>query len=169
MRNGWIIKMENIRRKPTKLIEHGKTNYIVRIRNVTFLLLGLLILQFWLGMTINLEVNIPVKHLGAIQSILYFGGHFDFVLVHIINGFAILLVSLIFLILSFKTQLLSIRICAIGILAGVIGAIANGILFLMSGQFFGWSIGMAMSAVSVLIVSAITLYFIGENIKRELA
>jgi uncharacterized membrane protein len=64
---------------------------------------------------------------------------------------------------------LSIRICAIVILAGVIGAIANGILFLMSGQFFGWSIGMAMSAVSVLIVSAITLYFIGENIKREMA
>ena len=87
----------------------------------------------------------------------------------VINGFAILLVSLVFLILGFKTQLLSIRICAIVILAGVIGAIANGILFLMSGQFFGWSIGIAMSAVSVLIVSAISLNFMGENIKRELA
>jgi uncharacterized membrane protein len=59
---------------------------------------------------------------------------------------------------------LSLRICAIIILAGVIGAITNGILFLMSGQFFGWSIGMAMSAVTVLVVSAISLYYIGQYI-----
>jgi hypothetical protein len=104
----------------------------------------------------------------SLETFKWIRGHFDFVLVHIINGFAILLVSLVFLILSFKTQLLSLRICAIIILAGVIGAIANGILFLMSGQFFGWSIGMTMSAVSVMTVYAISLYFIGENIKKEL-
>ena len=160
--------MKNNVGEPTELIKHGKTNHIVEIRNVTFLLLSLLIVQFWMEMTINLEVNIPVKHLGAIQSILYFGSHFDFVLVHIINGFAILLVSLVFLILSFKTQLLSLRICAIVIIAGVIDAITNGTLFLMPGQFFGWSIGMTMSSVSVMTVYAISLYFIGENIKKEL-
>ncbi|MDG7038299.1 MAG: hypothetical protein JRN32_03340 [Nitrososphaerota archaeon] len=164
-----MIKMKNKGGKSTKLIEHGKTNPIMKIRNVIFLLIGLLTAQFWLGMTINLEVNIPVKHLGAIQSLIYFGSRFDFVLAHIIIGFAILLTSLVFLILGFKTQLLSLRVCAIVVPAGVIGAIINGILFLMSGQFFGWSIGMAMSAVSILIVSAISLYFIGENIENELA
>ena len=148
-----------------KSTESGTTDSIVKMRNAIFLLLGLLIAQFWLGMTINLEVNIPVKHLGAIQSLMYFGSNYGFIMVHIINGFAILFTSLTFLILAFKTQLLPLRICAIIIFAGVIGAITNGILFLMSGQFFGWSIGMAMSAVIVLVVSAISLYFLGENIK----
>ena len=161
--------MKNKGGESTKLIGHRKTNPIKRIRNVTFLLIGLLIAQFWLGMTINLEVNLPVKYLGAIQSLIYFGSRFGFVLVHIINGFAILLTSLVFFVLSFKTQLLSLKVCAIVILAGVIGAIINGILFLMSGQFFGWSIGMAMSAVSVLVASAISLYFIGENIVNKLS
>ena len=86
-----MIKMKNKGGKSTKLIEHGKTNPIMKIRNVIFLLIGLLAAQFWLGMTINLEVNIPVKHLGAIQSLIYFGSRFDFVLAHIIIGFAILL------------------------------------------------------------------------------
>ncbi|EQB71826.1 MAG: hypothetical protein AMDU1_APLC00017G0013 [Thermoplasmatales archaeon A-plasma] len=121
--------------------------------------------QLWLGMTINLEVNIPVKYLGAVQSLAYFGNHFGFILAHIVTGFAILVTSFAILFLSYKTQFLSLRICAIVIFAGVVGAITNGILFLMSGQFFGWSIGMAMSAVSVLIVSAISLYFIGCNIQ----
>ena len=147
-----------------KSVEAGKTNSIAKIRNLIFLLLALLVAQFWLGMTINLEVNIPVKYLGAVQSLAYFGSHFGFILAHIVTGFAILVTSLAFLFLSYKTQFLSLRICAIIVLAGVIGAITNGILFLMSGQFFGWSIGMAMSAVSVLIVSAISLYFIGGHI-----
>jgi hypothetical protein len=116
-------------------------------------------------MTINLEVNIPVKYLGAVQSLAYFENHFGFILAHIVTGFAILVTSFAILFLSYKTQFLSLRICAIVIFAGVVGAITNGILFLMSGQFFGWSIGMAMSAVSVLIVSAISLYFIGCNIQ----
>ena len=161
--------MKNKGGKSTKLIERGKPNPIMKIRNVIFLLIGLLIAQFWLGMTINLRVNIPVKHLGAVQSLIYFGGHFAFILEHIINGLVILLTSLTLLLFSLKTNLKALKICALFILAGVIGAITNGIFFLMSGQFFGWSIGMAMSAVIVLVASAISLYFIGENIENELA
>ncbi len=153
--------------KTTETLESEESKVIVKIRNVIFLLLGLLVTQFWLGMTINLEINMPVKYLGAVQSLIYFGSHYMFILAHISVGIAILLTSLTFLILGFRTQLLSLRICAIVILAGVIGAITNGILFLMSGQFFGWSIGMAMSAVSALVASAISLYFVGENIIRE--
>ena len=155
--------------KMAKNVKSKEKNNIVKIRNVIFLLIGLLIAQFWLGMTINLEVNIPLKYLGAIQSLIYFGSHFVFILAHIINGFAILITSLAFLVLSFRTHILSLRISASVAFAGVIGAIINGILFLMSGQFFGWSIGMAMSAVTVLVVSAISLYFVGENVKNESA
>ena len=150
-----------------KNVETKKTQSIVRIRNLVFVLLALLIAQFWLGMTINLEVDIPVKYLGAVQSLLYFGSHFGFILARIVVGFTILVTSLGFLVLSFRTHILSLRISAVIILAGVIGAITNGILFLMSGQFFGWSIGMAMSAVSVLVVSAISLYFIGNSAQSE--
>ena len=147
-----------------KNVETKKTQSIVGIRNLVFVLLALLIAQFWLGMTINLEIDIPVKYLGAVQSLVYFGSHFGFILAHIVVGFTILITSLGLLVLSFRTHILSLRISAVIILAGVIGAIINGILFLMSGQFFGWSIGMAMSAVTVLIVSAISLYYIGQYI-----
>jgi hypothetical protein len=99
------------------------------------MLSGLLITQFWLGMTINLEVNIPVKYLDLIQSPIYFGSHCACILAHIVNGLALLLTSLIFLFLCFKTLYLSLKICTIFILAGVIGDITNGVLFLMSGRF----------------------------------
>ncbi|MEM0155817.1 MAG: hypothetical protein QW597_04355 [Thermoplasmataceae archaeon] len=146
--------------KKEETIEESKV--FIRMRNLIFLLLGLLIAQFWLGMTINLEVNIPVKTLGAIQSIIYFASHYAFIFAHVAVGFTILLLSLVFIILSISSHALSLQICAVVILAGVIGAITNGVLFLMSGQFFGWSVGMAMSAVSVLIVAAISLYFLGK-------
>ena len=157
--------MNNNEGKSTKLPEHGKANTVVNIRNVIFLLLALLTAQFDLGMTMNLDVNLPVKNLGALQSLIYFGGHFGLVLAHIINGIAILITSLVFLVLSFKTHFLSLRISAILILAFVIDAMINGMLFLMSGQYFGWSIGMAMDAVFVLIISAVAMYFVGNNIQ----
>ncbi|MGP6220184.1 hypothetical protein [Caldiplasma sukawensis] len=58
--------MKNHGDKPIKLIEHGKTNYNVRIRKVNFFFLSILIEQFWLGITINPEMNISMKHIGAI-------------------------------------------------------------------------------------------------------
>ena len=78
-----------------KNVETKKTQSIVRIRNLVFVLLALLIVQFWLGMTINLEIDIPVKYLGAVQSLLYFGSHFGFILAHIVVGFAILISSIL--------------------------------------------------------------------------
>lgn len=100
-----------------------------------YMLSGLLIIQFWLGMTINLEVNIPVKYLDPLQSLIYFGSHFACIIAHIVNGLAMLLTSQTFLFLCFKTLYLPLKICTIFILAGVIGDITNGVLFLMSGLF----------------------------------
>ena len=159
--------MDNNEGKSTKPLEHRKTNTIANIRNVIFFLLALLTVQFELGLTVNLDVSLPVKNLGALQSLIYFGDHFGLVLAHIINGTAILITSLVFLVFSFKTHFLSLRILAILILGFVLDAIINGILFLMSGQYFGWSIGMAMDAVFVLIVSAVAMYFVGNTIQSE--
>ncbi len=150
-----------------KSIAYSGVQVLIRIRNVTFILLALLIPQFWLGMTINLEVNIPVKNLNAIGSLTYYGEHFPLILIHILNGFLILTVSVVLLLLSLRTEYKSIRILSIIIMTSVIGAIVNGILFLESGQFFGWSIGMAMSAVSALVLVAIILYFIGKNLANN--
>ncbi|MFG1556195.1 MAG: hypothetical protein AAE985_07035 [Thermoplasmataceae archaeon] len=162
-----MFKTENNNISASETFGNGGMRSFVRIRNVLFLILGLLMIQFWLGMTINLEVNIPVKYLGPLQSLTYFGGHFAYILAHIVNGLSILFTSLTLLFLSFKTNNLSLKICAIFILGGVIGAITNGVLFLMSGQFFGWSVGMAMSAVSVLVASGIDLYFVGKSIQMN--
>ena len=147
--------------------ENEGMKHLVWMRNTIFLLLAILALQFWLGMTINLEVNIPVKHLGPLSSILYFGGHFIFVLLHIANGFFILVVAIVLLSLSFMNRHSSLKIVSVITLASVMGAIVNGILFLDSGQFFGWSIGMAMSAVSALISASIGLFLVGHLLGLE--
>ncbi|GGM76460.1 hypothetical protein GCM10007108_13060 [Thermogymnomonas acidicola] len=131
------------------------------MRGITIALLVLLVAQFWLGMSINLEVSLPVMHLGAIGSLVYYGGHFRFVLAHIVNGSAILALSLALLGSALKTRSAALKASSAITVASVTGAITNGVLFLMSGQFFGFSIGMAMSAVSVLLSCAAILYYVG--------
>lgn len=159
-------KMNNRNTTSQKSEESKSSKLMAWTRNATFLFLALLALQFWLGMSINLEVNIPVKHLGALGSLLYFGSHFTFVLVHIVNGFSILAVAILILIFSIRSSYKSLRIISAIELASVAGAIVNGILFLESGQFFGWSIGMAMSAVSALIAASVELYVLGGIIGK---
>lgn len=112
-------------------------------------------------MTINLEAGLPLKHLGAFQSLQYFGGHSAFVLAHMVNAFLILGASISFLAMSFRSGHASLRVCSAVAFASVVGALVNGLLFLTSGQDFGWSVGMAMSAVSAIVVSGISLYFVG--------
>jgi hypothetical protein len=138
--------------------------HLVRMRNTFFLFIAVISLQFWIGMTINLEVNIPVKHLGPISSLFYFGSHFTFVLIHIANGLFILTIAIILVTISFMNSRRSLRIVSLIALFSVVGAIVNGILFLASGQFFGWSIGMAMSAVSALVSASIGLFYVGHSL-----
>ncbi|MEM3192975.1 MAG: hypothetical protein QW292_13010 [Candidatus Parvarchaeota archaeon] len=156
--------MNITKKKAFNSVKGESAFHIIRIRNLIIVLFAFLIFQFWLGMTINLEINMPIKHLGALESLIYYGGHFGFILVHIVNGFCILVVSLILFSESIKSSYTSLKIGSSVTLAAVVGAIVNGILFLESGQFFGWSVGMAMSAVSVLIAAAISLYFVGRNL-----
>ncbi|MEM0161161.1 MAG: hypothetical protein QXQ25_05520 [Thermoplasmata archaeon] len=137
-----------------------------RMRTITIIFLVFVSLQFWLGMTINLELFLPIKYLSAVPSLIYYMSHYGFILVHVIDGFSLLLLTLLFLYFAFKEHYLSLKVISIVATSSVIGAIINGILFLMSGQFFGYSIGMAMSAISALITFAVGLYYIGFNIGR---
>ena len=141
-----------------------KTNTIILLRNVSIIFLALIGLQFWLGMSINLELNLPVKNLSAIGSIEYYAGHFGFILAHVVNGILLLLTALVYLAIALRSKVRPLEIIGIVGTVSIVSAIGLGIMFLVSGQFFGWSIGMAMSAVSALIVYAIGLYFIGAHI-----
>lgn len=143
--------------------EKGERKSILLLRNTAFAFLAIVIAQFWLGMTINLEVDLPVKQLGVFSTITYFGGFSGYILGHMILGILLLLLCLMFLVLSIRTKILALKITGVIALVAVIGAIVNGLLFLMSGQFFGWSIGMAMSAVSAIISIAVSLYYVGYH------
>lgn len=133
------------------------------MRNMVFTLFALILAQFWLGMTINLEVSLPIRHYGILQSLEFFGGYSGFLLAHVVNGFLILGASISFLLQSLRAKFTSLKIGATVTLASVVGAVVNGILFLESGQNFGWSVGMAMSAVSALVAMGTSLYFLGKG------
>lgn len=137
------------------------------LRNTSFGFLALMMLQFWLGMTVNLEVNLPVKHLNVPSSLSYYGGFSPYVLAHIVNGVMLLLLSMMLVALSVRSNYRSLRITSLIAFLAVIGAVINGVLFLTSGQFFGWSVGMAMSAFSATFSVAIGLYFTGYYFDSE--
>lgn len=139
------------------------------LRNHVIIFLSLILVQFWLGMTINLEVPLPNLAYGGIPALLFYPIHYLPVLLHMVVAVAILMVSISFLALSIRTGSRALIITgAIG-LAAILGAIYNGIEFLLSGQFFGYSIGMAMSAVSAIVVYAVSLYYMGVILTENAA
>jgi hypothetical protein len=132
------------------------------IRTHVLVFLGLILIQFWLGMTINLEVTLPSLSFGGVSALTYFAAHYWQVLFHMIVAVVILAVSVRFLILSLKLKSRPLIVLGIIGLAAIVAAIYNGISFLLSNQFFGNSIGMAMSAVSSIVAYALALYYIGS-------
>jgi hypothetical protein len=139
------------------------------MRNHVFIFLGLILAQFWLGMTINLEVVLPTLHYSGLSALLFYSVHFWQVLAHIVLAIIVLTVSVRFLMLSFGTQSRVLQIIGIIGLVAIVSAIFNGIEFLLSGQFFGNSIGMAMSGVSAVVTYAVALYFLGSIFSENVA
>ncbi|MGC8562760.1 MAG: hypothetical protein ACP5UZ_05495 [Thermoplasmata archaeon] len=139
-------------------------NQLSIIRSMKYHLIafiGLIIAQYWLGMTINLEVSLPTIKYGGISALLFYMTHSLPIVSHAVIAVVILVVSARFLILTFRSSSRALVVCGIVGLAAVLGAIYNGIAFLLSDQFFGNSIGMAMCAVSGIIAYAVALYYIG--------
>lgn len=132
-----------------------------------FVFLGLILVQFWLGMTINLEVSLPTLSYGGISALMFYLMHFWPVISHTLIAIVILAVSARFLAISFKSGSRALVVTGIIGLAAVLGAIYNGVAFLLSDQFFGNSIGMAMSAISAVVAYAIALYYIGSILSEN--
>lgn len=110
----------------------------------------LLFIQYWLGMVINLFAMIPNN--SPLVFISYSGG-FE-VLAHIINGFLILIFSLIIILYSIKlTKSYFSKLSLLGTLF-VISGIIMGLIFILGGMNNSFSIAMAM-----IFITTFSLYF----------
>ncbi len=110
----------------------------------------LLFIQYWLGMVINLFTTIPNN--SPLAFISYSGG-FE-VLAHIINGFLILIISLIIILYSIKlTKSYFSKLSLLGTLF-VISGIIMGLIFILGGMNNSFSIAMAM-----IFITTFSLYF----------
>ena len=110
----------------------------------------LLFIQYWLGMVINLFANISKTN--PLNFLIYSGG-FE-LLVHIINGFLILVVSLIIILYCIKlTNSLFSKLSILAMLF-IISALNMGFVFILEGMNNSFSITMAM-----IFISTYTLYF----------
>ena len=78
----------------------------------------LLFVQFWLGMSINLFVTVPLNSASNFSS--YSGG--SEVLAHMFNG--VLVLALAGLILSYGSRLRLIRVSALSVVGVVFGVVA---------------------------------------------
>ncbi len=131
------------------------------IRNTLLILAILLAIQFWLGMSINLELNLQFVHSSFMKTVMYYIQNYALVALHAGNAILILLASIMLVVVTFRFAMRDLKIVAVITMFSVIGALINGVLFLYYDQFFGYSIGMAMSAVSTFICVAAGFYFIG--------
>ena len=110
----------------------------------------LLFIQYWLGMVINLFAMIPNN--SQLAFISYSGG-FE-VLAHIINGFLILIVSLIIILYSIKlTKSYFSKLSLLGTLF-IISGIIMGLIFILGGMNDSFSIAMVM-----IFLTTFSLYF----------
>ena len=109
-----------------------------------------LIYSVLVGMVINLFTTIPNN--SPLAFISYSGG-FE-VLAHIINGFLILIISLIIILYSIKlTKSYFSKLSLLGTLF-VISGIIMGLIFILGGMNNSFSIAMAM-----IFITTFSLYF----------
>ena len=118
----------------------------------------LLFIQFWLGMSTNLFVFLPLN--SAVDFGSYSGG--TQVFAHIING--VLIFALAGLILSYGFRLKSRIISALSILALISAfvAVSTGATFAFSLRDDSLSMAMAMSFLTGFSVYFCEFYFIGK-------
>jgi len=139
-----------------------------------FIITFLLILQYVLGITINLIVAPPdvfsTSNVSATNAFNYsFGGSNGTLIVHSLNGTLLMLLSLMTVIISFRKNW-TYRILSIIGLSAILAAFGNGIRFVMTNfSIDGVSYGMAMSfftAISVFIVIDLVIFRKNETNKK---
>lgn len=142
------MEVDISQRIPDKQSNHSRNAVIRRVRNVSVIMLGLLLLQYLLGMASNLFVNFPTENPSVknpLDSVFVNGTYL--LLFHIAVGLALGIVSITLIVLSAIARKRSlILISSIGfvsvLLAGesgiefVLGWYLNNLFsFLMSSGF----------------------------------
>ncbi len=125
-----------------------------RFRRDTLVILGFLLLQFILGMTLNLFVSFPNIPVGSSDQT-YFNAIFTtpFLLVHFIVGVGLLLGSIWLLIGAIKTKVGDISLVAVLGFISTLASYVSGFEFLLSGFqnnlfSFTMSIGFIVALLS---------------------
>ena len=133
-----------------------------RIEVSIIILLALISIQAFLGDNINLFTVFPmgavVVSLGGFAQALQQAG--IAVVVHAVNGFLIIAVSLAVVVFSFMMRVNKLRITSIIGLIGLIVALSGGLLFVFSGYGNnGYSAQMATGFLIAYAFYFIELYF----------
>lgn len=132
-------------------------NYIT-LKKMIITIGVLLFIQYWLGMVINLFIDIP--KIDPVNFLVYSGGLE--VLAHILNGVLILFMSVLIAYYSVKlTNSIFSKLSTFGILF-VVSAIAAGVLFILEGMDNSFSIAMAMIFISIYSLYFYEFYLIGK-------
>ena len=119
----------------------------------------LLFIQYWLGMVVNLFVEIPTQN--QLNFLSYSGGIEVFV--HIVNGVLILVIGLITILISFRlTNKLFSRLSLVAILF-VAAAITSGVIYIIGGFDNSFSMAMAMSFISTFTLYFYIYYLVGKT------
>jgi len=118
----------------------------------------LLFIQFWLGMSTNLFITVPLD--GPLNFLGYSGG--EEVLAHIVSGILILTIAILLLVYSFKLKNRIVLGFSAAAFVFVILAIFNGFTFILYGQDDGFSMGMAVSFLFAFAFGFSSLYFAGK-------
>jgi hypothetical protein len=120
----------------------------------------LLFVQFWLGISINLFVAIPLRTASNFSS--YSGG--EEVLAHMVNG--VLVLAFAGLILSYGSRLRLIRVSVLSVVGVVFAVVAavTGATFLFRMQDDNLSLTMAVSFILVYTV-CLSLFFLVEKVQ----
>jgi len=108
----------------------------------------LLPIQFLLGMWINLFVNIP----NPLVSNFFVSGRSVVVILHIINGLAIVSLAVIIIVLTTKLKATVARLLSLWAAGFALLAIASGVTFLFFGQIDAFSYSMAVGFVTAAVI-----------------
>ncbi len=118
----------------------------------------LLFVQFWLGMSINLFIIVP---LGSALNFLHYSGGVE-VLAHIVNGVLVLAFAGVILAYGFKLKnTLISRLSVLGLIFVVV-TVATGFTFALRSQDNSFSMAMAMSFLSIYTVYFSEFYLVGR-------
>ncbi len=147
----------------TKPIAHGKK----ATKQITMVILVLLVVQFYLGMFENLLVGVPSNALPVnatvSEALTYSILNGGLVLtLHVVDAFLLMAVSFILMVLMLRNERWNKILSILGFVFILIAAI-NGIRFVMSNfSINGISYGMAGAFMGALVVYIILIYRIGK-------